>query len=204
MKKRILCYGDSNTWGYIPGNGNRYDEETRWPKRLQALLSDEFEIIEEGLSGRTTVFSNRVEPYRSGVEYLPPCLLTHFPLDYIIVMLGTNDTKPRYHVSALEIGYGMEEFLLAMDYWCRFKEQHPQILVVSPIRMHITDENGDFDYTSEKKRDALGEKFACIAQRFGCKFLDADMAVKDIGCDGVHMTEDGHRALAEKIAKMIQ
>lgn len=49
---RILCYGDSNTWGYIPGTGKRFDENTRWTKRLQTLLGDEYEIIEEGLRGR--------------------------------------------------------------------------------------------------------------------------------------------------------
>ena len=98
---RILCYGDSNTWGYIPGVGTRYKKEERWTGILESLTKAE--VIEEGMCGRTTVFGDYVEPFCNGMKYIAPCVLSHVPLDDIVIMLGTNDSKRRYHVSAREI-----------------------------------------------------------------------------------------------------
>ena len=112
MKNRILCIGDSNTWGYMPGSGKRYEKEVRWTGRIAQALQQEYEVIEEGMNGRTTAFTDRIEPGTCALDYLYPCLISQFPLDYIIVMLGTNDTKIRYGVNAVEIGYGIDEVLL--------------------------------------------------------------------------------------------
>ena len=63
MKKRIVCFGDSNTWGYIPVTGERYDETIRWPARLQEMLGYErCTVVEEGLTGRTTVSAGPAMP----------------------------------------------------------------------------------------------------------------------------------------------
>ena len=86
MKKRILCFGDSNTWGYMT-SGGRFDEETRWPMRLEKLLGPEYTVIEEGFNGRTCVFDDPIEGgYKSGLTYLPPCVMSHSPLDLVILM----------------------------------------------------------------------------------------------------------------------
>src|SRR5271165_6929995 len=103
----VLCYGDSNTWGHNPENGLRYARDQRWPGVLRQSLGLGYDVIEEGLSGRTTVFNDPLEPYKSGKEYLPPCLRSHSPVDLVILMLGTNDVQSRYNVSALEISLGM-------------------------------------------------------------------------------------------------
>ena len=50
--KKIICFGDSNTYGYNPATGGRFDENTRWPKVLQKLLGEDYEIFEEGQNGR--------------------------------------------------------------------------------------------------------------------------------------------------------
>ena len=108
--KTILCYGDSNTWGCIPLTGaqppRRYGPAQRWPGVLRRELGDGFGIVEEGLNGRTTVWDDPLEPYRSGKELLVPCLLTHQPIDLVIVMLGTNDLKGRFAVGARDIAAG--------------------------------------------------------------------------------------------------
>ena len=91
--KRILCYGDSNTWGYIAGSGKRYPHDVRWTGVVQRELGEGYQVLEEGLVGRTTVFDNPFAPWRNGIDYLMPCLITHKPIDLIIVMLGSNDLR---------------------------------------------------------------------------------------------------------------
>ena len=125
MGKRILCIGDSNTWGYIPGSGERYEKNVRWTGKLAQTLGENYEVIEEGMNGRTTAFTDKIEPGTAALDYLYPCLISQFPLDYIIVMLGTNDTKTRYGVNTVEIGYGLDEVLLKIEETCSGKSQTP-------------------------------------------------------------------------------
>src|SRR4030095_16419851 len=102
--KTIMCYGDSNTWGCIPLTGpeppRRYGPAQRWPGVLRRELGDGYWIVEEGLNGRTTVWDDPLGPFRSGKELLAPCLMTHEPIDLVVVMLGTNDLKRRFGVGA--------------------------------------------------------------------------------------------------------
>lgn len=113
MKKRILCFGDSNTWGYMV-TGGRFDEDVRWPMRLQTLLGEDFRVIEEGFNGRTCVFDDPVEGgYKSGLDYLPACVMSHSPLDLVIIMLGTNDMKKRFGMTAFTIGGAVTQLVKA-------------------------------------------------------------------------------------------
>ena len=133
----ILCYGDSNTWGCIPLQGpepaGRFPPETRWPGVLRRELGDGHWVVEEGLSGRTTVWDDPLEPHRNGRTLLPPTLLTHQPLDLVIVMLGTNDLKHRLNASAAEIatGAGMLVDIVAAS-GCGPDGRSPQTLLVCP------------------------------------------------------------------------
>ena len=115
QEKRILCYGDSNTWGYISGSDHqRYGKEERWTKLLAKLLGNQFEVIEEGLNSRTLI-SNDPRPGKegkNGAEYLIPCLDTHDPIDLVILILGTNELKNTYQKSAEEIGNLLEEYFV--------------------------------------------------------------------------------------------
>ena len=106
-KIRILCYGDSNTFGSRPdGLGQRYTDEVRWSGVLQERLGAEFQVIVEGLPGRTTVWDDPIEPYRNGSAYLMPCLLSQAPLDVVVLLLGTNDLKQRFSATAQDIASG--------------------------------------------------------------------------------------------------
>jgi lysophospholipase L1-like esterase len=92
--KTLVCFGDSNTWGYVPGsNGERFPRDVRWPNRLQAALGDEWEVIAEGLSGRTATVERPDSEGRNGLPYLLPCLLSHAPVDLVVIFLGTNDVN---------------------------------------------------------------------------------------------------------------
>ena len=97
-QKTILCYGDSNTWGYDPVNACRYDRNIRWPGVLQKELGQAYYVKEEGLCGRTTVWDDPVEGHKNGLKQLTPILHSHCPLDLVVIMLGTNDLKMRYSV----------------------------------------------------------------------------------------------------------
>ncbi len=100
MKKHIVCYGDSNTHGYCAADDGRFNENERWPRLLEKKLGDDYLVFEEGLSGRTTCFDDPIHEGLSGLDYIYPCLMSHEPVDLLIIMLGTNDTKERFGASA--------------------------------------------------------------------------------------------------------
>ena len=87
MKKHIVCYGDSNTHGYRAADDGRFDESERWTHVLGRLLGDDYLILEEGLSGRTTCFEDPIHEGLSGLACIYPCLMSHEPVDLLIIML---------------------------------------------------------------------------------------------------------------------
>ena len=105
--RTVLCYGDSNTWGYNPCTKRRYSAAIRWPGVLRGELGPAYHVIEEGLNGRTTIWTDPLAEYRNGKHLLTPCLETHKPLDVVILMLGTNDIKWKFSATPYDIGRGM-------------------------------------------------------------------------------------------------
>ncbi len=130
LLKTILCFGDSNTFGYVPGTGGRYAREVRWPCRMAQILGEGYEVVAEGLSGRVPqCFSDYIEPYRAGIEQIVPIVQSHAP-DALVVMLGTMIPR-RAIMCAQEIGYGMEELLLRLRTAYPFSPA-PKVVLVSP------------------------------------------------------------------------
>lgn len=210
MKKRIVCYGDSNTWGYIAGSGLRYDENIRWPARLRKALGDAYEVEEEGLSGRTTVYDDPISPYKNGYTYLAPCLLTNSPIDLLIIMLGTNDFQSHIPgnnpiVTARGVQFLVEQ---ARALGCNRPDEEMKILIVSPIE--ITEDRLDFkplDVTDEKSilsSRELGRHMKIAAEQSGCEFIDAALYIKPSPVDGVHLDEEGHAKLADIVTAKVR
>lgn len=195
--KRILCFGDSNTYGYKPDGSGRYDETIRWTGRLQEGLGKEYRIIEEGLCGRTTVFEDALRKNRNGSQALPMLLETHSPLDVVIIMLGTNDCKTRYKASAAVIGKGMEQLIRQVK---ETAGEQTKLLVVSPILLGkgVGEEgfDGEFDETSEKTALQLRKEYEMIAGRHDCGFLAASDYALPSEVDREHLDEEGHKQLA--------
>ena len=130
--KTILCFGDSNTYGYQPEMKKRYDETTRWTCLLQqAIQPYGWRVVEEGLCGRTTNLNGIRRENRNGAAVLPMLLESHAPLDAVILMLGTNDCKTQFHATPESIGAGIEALIAQVR---AFDEQLP-ILLVSPIHL---------------------------------------------------------------------
>ena len=203
-KIKILCFGDSNTWGYIPGTDHkRFSNEDRWPGCLQRMLGDKFEIIEEGLVGRTliSVDKRRDREGRSGADYLLPCIDSHDPLDWVIIMLGTNEFRTEFYRNPKEVGEIFEELFVKKTITrksiCR--NTCPKLLIIAPPV--ITKENPNYIGGIEKS-EKLSAIYEDIAIRNGCEFLDNEDL--EVGEDGLHLTRDGHRILASKIAMKLQ
>ena len=205
MKKRIVCFGDSNTWGHVAITGGRYDENTRWTGRLQNLLGDGWIVVEEGQRGRTTVWDDPVEQRMAGHKYLWPCLDSHAPVDLLIIMLGTNDTKPYFGVPARSIADGAGR-LVDIARKCNFgrEDKAPKVLLISPIRlMPQTDYPHLFGQEAAAKSQLFSQEFARVADSFGCYFLDAAEFAGPDPADGVHLDAAGHGALASAIYQKV-
>lgn len=207
--KRVLCYGDSNTFGANPEGGQRFDEKTRYPKRLAALLGPEYEVIEEGLPGRTTVYETFVDPYVNGRTYLYPCLLSHMPLDLVILMLGTNDLSTGARVNAYYAAAGVER-LVNLTRQVSMEQQMPcpQILIVSPPLISDTTNNPvienvfSMQEASQESR-SFRTHYSDVAAARHCAFLAAEDYTQT-GSDGVHMTKESHLALAQALCREVR
>ena len=131
--KTVLCFGDSNTYGYDPTTGLRYPESVRWTALLQGLLGTDYKVIEEGCNGRTTVFDDPIEGWKKGLDYLRPCLNTHKPVDIVIMMLGSNDLKEVFHATPEDIASGAETLVKEIIDFTEIKQGFvPEIILVSP------------------------------------------------------------------------
>lgn len=204
-KIRVLCYGDSNTFGYIPGRGGRYNRHTRWPGRLQELLGSEYQVIEEGLCGRTTAFEDVTEPGRNGLDRIRDAVERSLPLDVLVIMLGSNDCKAQFGASAQEIAGGLEQVAAQ----ARGGEASGfRVLLVAPAAM--TDRvmhsgfGSEFDQRSIKVSKELAEAYEALARKCGCDFLDGSKVTQVSEIDGLHLDAEGHGRLAEAVVKYLQ
>lgn len=202
--KQILCFGDSNTYGLIPGTKERYPWEVRWTGILaQGVKEKGFQVVEEGLCGRTTVFEDELRENRKGAAVLPMILESHQPLEKVILMLGTNDCKTIYQASAEVIGKGIEKLV----HQIQAADENIEILLVSPILLGegVGEEGYDPEFNQESVRISKELKivYEQVAKRNGCAFLAASDYAKASGADREHLDETGHRRLAEAVLQKI-
>ena len=205
---RILCIGDSNTWGYVPALGTR--RENRWTKILAAAMP-EHEIIEEGYSGRTLLAPDYENRQRCGLDYLKMLLMSHKPVDCVVVMLGTNDLKRMYGFTAGYLARGMQEYLrviLNPYQWEGFSV--PKVLVVSPILLgedlpRREGPYGIWDENSVLQARGLAGAIAPICTQYGAEFLDAAQFAQPSEVDCIHMDQENHARQAQVIfEKLLQ
>lgn len=214
MKKHILCLGDSNTHGYCadPSNcadgGIRFNESERWTKLLQEKLGDDYLVIEEGLSGRTTVFQDPLFEGLAAIDYIAPCMESHEMIDLLIIMLGTNDTKDRFSASAPCIALGMSRLVkkaMSVEAWQNGK---PNILVIAPPPigegMLTSEVSGTMGKGCVEKARDLAKEYKAVCELLGVHFLDAGA----LGCefnhiDYMHLTRNGHKTLADALGQLV-
>jgi len=211
MKKRILCFGDSNTWGYIAGDGGRYPEDVRWTGVMRRALGEDFEVIEEGYNGRTTVFDDPVEGRLSGIRYFGACLDSQSPLDLVVLMLGTNDLKMRFGVDAWTIAFGFNRYLDALRITPMAGER-PKVLLAAPILL------GEAYKRDPLMHGMMGDRgversleftpaYRDFAETAGIEFIDASLYGSASDADGLHMAPADHArlgaAMAERVKKIL-
>lgn len=205
--KTVLCYGDSNTYGLKEDLVSRYDREVRWTGRLRKLLGNSFEIIEEGLSERTTIWEDTIHDYRSGKSYLIPCLESHKPIDLLVLSLGINDLKKRQGLSLFEAELAMETLIeVVLDSRAGIEGKAPEVLLVAPPVSGIVT-NPDFEqmFPDLKNRSReLGQRYERVVAKYGVHFLNPGEQIETNSVDGIHYTEAGHARLAEMIAERIK
>jgi lysophospholipase L1-like esterase len=205
--KTILCYGDSNTHGTIPGDDlNRFPYHQRWTGIMARQLGNEYLVVEEGLSGRTTVFEDPIEPHRNGRPYLMPCLMSHQPIDLVVLMLGTNDTKVRFSAPAIDIATGAGLLVdIIQKSQTGFNMVAPQILLVAPPPLgKLTDYEEFFGVDSVAKSRKFGVYYRQIAEQYGCHFLDGGTLLSASDKDGVHYELDVHARFGNAMAELIK
>ncbi len=198
--KRILAFGDSNTWGYDPATGQRYDETIRWTGLLQKALRGQALILEEGLCGRTTVFEDTDRVGRNGLAALPYVLKSNEPLDAAIIMLGTNDCKQVFGASSQEIAAGMALCLAEISEYVKAEN----ILLISPICLEEVALGTSYNDRSLAVSRELSQAYQQPAKLYGVGFLAASEVAKASRIDGEHLTESGHRALYEAVYPFIK
>jgi lysophospholipase L1-like esterase len=202
--KTILCYGDSNTWGCSDAGPFRYDYANRWPGILQEELAGRYRVIEEGLPGRTTVLDDPYEDWKNGLTYLRPCLDSHNP-DIVLILLGTNDLKRRFDISAWDIAQGAAKLVHAVlttpvPQGCT----SPKVcLLAPPPVLEIGPYAAMFQGAAQKSRD-LPRLYRQIAQDAGVHFFDTSAIIEPSPSEGLHWRSEEHRKLACALAKFIR
>lgn len=213
--KYILCYGDSNTWGLIPGSSDiktglaqRYLPHERWTGVLQKELGHNYQIIEEGLIGRTTKYDDHVnnKAYRNGLASFPVIMESHYPLNLVIIMLGTNDVKEQFNLTLEQISQGMKKLVqLAKSSNKGQSGYPPKILIISPPHIH-NDHHlpKKFDYHTISKSIQLARYYQIVAKQEECEFLDAASIIKASKVDGLHLELSQNELLGKLVASQVK
>ena len=203
--KSVLCFGDSNTWGYMPGSAGRYAYHQRWPGVLQLLLGSEYHIIEEGLNGRTTVWDDPYVPDRRGSDALPMLLQSHKPLDLVVIMLGTNDLKNYRDIDAADAARGIETLAeLVRKSEAGIDGKAPRLLVIAPSLITEPSEEMQVSFREANEKSVeFDQYYSAVARACKADYLNAAEFVKPDPNEGIHLDAEAHKALGKAVADKI-
>jgi lysophospholipase L1-like esterase len=211
--KNILCFGDSNTWGFIPESltesyPRRHPHDVRWTGVLARELGEGFRIIEEGQNGRTTVHDDPFALVRNAKAVLPALLESHKPLDLVVLMLGTNDLKNVFGVSPSEIAAGAKilvQTVLGSDAGLAAKP--PRLLLMCPPTIgqlsHLPDLEAKLT-DAQARSQQLPKHYEAVAATLGCAYLNTQEIITPSPVDGIHLDAAAHQKLGKAVAEKIK
>lgn len=209
----VMCFGDSLTWGWVPQTygapTTRYPWSDRWTGTMGDALGSGYRVLEEGLSGRGTTTDDPTDPRLNGSKHLPTALASHLPLDLLILMLGTNDTKCFLRREPFDIATGMQ-VLIGQAYASAgaggTMYPAPKILLVAPPVIGELPHpyfKALFEGAAPKSR-ALPGLYAALADLMKVEFLDASQIIESDGLDGLHLTAETNRKLGLAMAAKVR
>lgn len=200
--KKILCYGDSNTYGYNPADGSRFDENIRWTALLQKSLGSDYEIIEEGACDRTGFVDNDKGFLFSTQRHFPKIISKTKDVDLLILWIGSNDLQFKYDISFHQIERGLEKLILEA------KSKIKRIILIPPVILDDNVLDGYFNFqfnkTSISKSKKAGKTYKKLAQIYHCMFFDINEFTKPSSIDGLHYDKNEHKIIADKLTKFIR
>jgi lysophospholipase L1-like esterase len=189
--RTALIYGDSNTHGTPPmarfGDTGRHAPALRWTTHMAAALPD-WDVVVEGQPGRTTVHDDPIEgAHRNGLTVLPAMLESHGPVDLVVIMLGTNDLKARFSLTATDIAHGVERLVTTVRQSTRGPGQRaPAALVICPPPITLAGDLGLIFAGGEVTSRALWPAFQAMAARIGVPLMNAADHLAVDPLDGIH------------------
>lgn len=199
--KKIICYGDSNTFGYNPKDGSRFDENIRWTSLLQKNLGSEYVVINEGMCDRTGFVNNPKGELFSAPKHFPKFIKKSGHIDLLILWIGTNDLQFQYNISLSTIEQGLENLIKLA------KTKAKKILIISPVILNENILKGAFNYQFDKtsivKSREVGIVYKKIAEIYNCKLFDINTIVKPSDIDGLHYNSNSHRIIANNLSEFI-
>jgi len=207
--KRIVCFGDSNTWGYNPETKSRYPKAERWPGVMAAALGNGFDVVEEGLNGRTTVWEDPIEEHKCGKDHLIPIVRSHKPFDLLIIMLGTNDLKHRFSLTPFDIAEGAGRLVqIARRIADPVEGPAPAVLLVAPPPVAILSDFAEMFRGAVEKSRSLSVEFTRVAHELSCPLLDLSRVAVSSPVDGIHFDRENQEkvgiAMAEKVKQVLK
>jgi lysophospholipase L1-like esterase len=208
--RTIVCFGDSNTYGWDPelgATGGRLGRDARWPGVLRRELGPGYDVIEEGLGGRTAGVDDPYSEFRDAREQILPILWSHAPIDLVAIMLGTNDLKETFHLSAVDIARAANLLVeLAVRSLAGPGDTPPHVLLIAPAPLgpatSIAESSGFLHGIDESQR--LGRLYREVAEGFGVAFLDAGEVASVSPLDGVHLDAAACRSLGLAVAAIVR
>lgn len=204
--KTILCYGDSNTWGAVPITVERYPADIRWPGVLQNTLGNGYEVINEGLCGRTFVAHNPEKPRHTGITHLDSILRSQRPFDLMTIMLGTNDVKTIYNLTAKDIGDHLEQTVEFIKNKLKDFGPLPKVIIICPPAI-VVPNTGDLEATmipGVEISKELPDLFKKIAEKNNFSFINAGDFISLENTDGYHLDTEDHHKLGIKVVEEVK
>lgn len=209
--KTVLCYGDSNSWGFIPAKATRYDYDTRWTGVTAKLLGADYMFIEDSISGRTSVYEDPCVRFRNGMDNLGYSLLAHAPIDLFILALGGNDLKfTDANGSTRGVARIIDLVKKAETVFDPYSPIFPngcKILLLGPppFSMDISEKRpGHALADSAYESTLLAGKYRKLAEEKCIYFLDETEYVTASAEDCIHLGTDDHARLGKAIARKIK
>ena len=200
-----MCYGDSNTYGESPEGLGRYPRDQRWTGILQQRLGPDYRVVEAGLNGRTTVWEDPVEGDKCGIRQMPACIASQTPLDLLILMLGTNDFKARFHVTPSDVALSLERLVRTAQAQPNDRRETPfEILLVCPAAICSETFLGEVFGDRREASQQLPPLVQAAAERCGVHYLNIAEYAEASPLDGLHFDRENHRRVAAAMERAVR